>query len=77
MLDDADSAFKKLGMDRAQHGAYLFRSLQENNAILAFGSDWPVRITISHESMNYFTGISGTTVLRSQISILLVVSEQL
>ncbi|XP_031383478.1 protein LONG AFTER FAR-RED 3 isoform X1 [Punica granatum] len=42
LLDDADSAFKKLGEERAQHGSYLFRSLQENKARLAFGSDWPV-----------------------------------
>ncbi|KAK4746232.1 hypothetical protein SAY87_012544 [Trapa incisa] len=42
LMDDAHSVFKKLGMERAQGGAYLFRSLQENGARLAFGSDWPV-----------------------------------
>lgn len=44
MLYDADSAAKKLGMDRAQKGSYLFRSLLASNARLAFGSDWPVSI---------------------------------
>ncbi|XP_047265175.1 protein LONG AFTER FAR-RED 3 isoform X5 [Capsicum annuum] len=42
LLDDADSATKKLGSERAERGAYLFKSLLTNNAQLAFGSDWPV-----------------------------------
>ncbi|OVA15098.1 Imidazolonepropionase [Macleaya cordata] len=42
LLDDADSAGKKLGMERATTGSYLFRSLLASNAMLAFGSDWPV-----------------------------------
>ncbi|XP_038680150.1 protein LONG AFTER FAR-RED 3 isoform X2 [Tripterygium wilfordii] len=42
LLDDADSAIRKLGMDRAQKGSYLFRSLLAGHAQLAFGSDWPV-----------------------------------
>ncbi|XP_065637666.1 protein LONG AFTER FAR-RED 3 isoform X3 [Quercus suber] len=42
LLDDADSATKKLGMDRAQKESFLFRSLLASNALLAFGSDWPV-----------------------------------
>lgn len=40
--DDADSAAKKLGVDRAQQGSYLFHSLLASNARLALGSDWPV-----------------------------------
>nr|GMD71912.1 putative amidohydrolase YtcJ [Ipomoea batatas] len=42
LLDDADSAIKKLGLKRAEGGSYLFKSLLANNAHLAFGSDWPV-----------------------------------
>ncbi|XP_057496079.1 protein LONG AFTER FAR-RED 3 isoform X2 [Actinidia eriantha] len=42
LLDDADSAKRKLGAERAQRGSYLFQSLLANNAMLAFGSDWPV-----------------------------------
>ncbi|KAM7265368.1 hypothetical protein ACFE04_003051 [Oxalis oulophora] len=42
LLDDADSASKKLGNDRAQKGSYLFRSLLVSNSHLALGSDWPV-----------------------------------
>ncbi|XP_019453825.1 PREDICTED: uncharacterized protein LOC109355242 [Lupinus angustifolius] len=42
LLDDADTASKKLGKDRAEKESYLFRSLLDNNALLAFGSDWPV-----------------------------------
>ncbi|PON98778.1 Phosphonate metabolism PhnM [Trema orientale] len=42
LLDDLESATKKLGFDRAQKGSYLFRSLLNSNAQLAFGSDWPV-----------------------------------
>ncbi|TKY68299.1 putative amidohydrolase YtcJ [Spatholobus suberectus] len=42
LLDDADSTSKKLGKDRAEKESYLFRSLLNNNALLAFGSDWPV-----------------------------------
>ncbi|CAH2064021.1 unnamed protein product [Thlaspi arvense] len=42
LLDDADTAPKKLGSDRAQKESYLFQSLLNGNALLAFGSDWPV-----------------------------------
>ncbi|XP_071715517.1 protein LONG AFTER FAR-RED 3 [Rutidosis leptorrhynchoides] len=42
LLDDADSAVKKIGVQRAQEGSYLFQSLLANNALVAFGSDWPV-----------------------------------
>ncbi|KAK8575714.1 hypothetical protein V6N13_033028 [Hibiscus sabdariffa] len=42
LLDDADAAIRKLGVDRAQKGSYLFRSLLSSNALLALGSDWPV-----------------------------------
>ncbi|XP_027343875.1 protein LONG AFTER FAR-RED 3-like [Abrus precatorius] len=42
LLDDADSASKKLGKDRAERESYLFKSLLDANALVAFGSDWPV-----------------------------------
>ncbi|XP_075502001.1 protein LONG AFTER FAR-RED 3 isoform X2 [Primulina tabacum] len=42
LLDDADSARKKLGVDRANGGSYLFHSLLTGNGQLALGSDWPV-----------------------------------
>lgn len=42
LLDDADSAAKKLGAERAHKGSYLFQSLLASNTQLAFGSDWPV-----------------------------------
>ncbi|KAK1279063.1 hypothetical protein QJS04_geneDACA007388 [Acorus gramineus] len=42
LLDDAHSAEKKIGVDRACAGSYLFQSLLNNNAKIAFGSDWPV-----------------------------------
>ncbi|WOK99095.1 hypothetical protein Cni_G07807 [Canna indica] len=42
ILDDAGSAEKKIGIMRAQSGSYLFRSLFNSGAIVAFGSDWPV-----------------------------------
>ncbi|KAM3685846.1 hypothetical protein ACJW31_11G149700 [Castanea mollissima] len=42
LLGDADTATKKLGTDRAQKESYLFWSLLASNALLAFGSDWPV-----------------------------------
>ncbi|CAN1813684.1 Protein LONG AFTER FAR-RED 3 [Linum perenne] len=42
LLDDADTAPKKLGTERSLTGSYLFRSLQDSNAPLALGSDWPV-----------------------------------
>ncbi|XP_077249939.1 protein LONG AFTER FAR-RED 3-like isoform X2 [Tasmannia lanceolata] len=42
LLDDVDPAIKKLGVDRAQRGSYLFQSLLSSNARLTFGSDWPV-----------------------------------
>ncbi|CAM0885086.1 unnamed protein product [Alopecurus aequalis] len=42
LLDDADSAGKKIGIERAERSSYLFRSLSAGGAHLAFGSDWPV-----------------------------------
>ncbi|KAJ0100961.1 hypothetical protein Patl1_05358 [Pistacia atlantica] len=42
LLDDADSAIKKLGMDRAHKASYLFGSILAGDAQLALGSDWPV-----------------------------------
>ncbi|KAL8555259.1 hypothetical protein ACS0TY_003170 [Phlomoides rotata] len=42
LLDDANSAIKKLGDKRAQRGSYLFNSLLAGNVQLALGSDWPV-----------------------------------
>ncbi|XP_058079669.1 protein LONG AFTER FAR-RED 3 [Magnolia sinica] len=42
LLDDADSAAKKLGVTRSLAGSYLFQSLLSGNACVAFGSDWPV-----------------------------------
>ncbi|XP_050381624.1 protein LONG AFTER FAR-RED 3 isoform X2 [Argentina anserina] len=42
LLFDADSVNKKLGIDRAEKGSYLFQSLLRSNVELAFGSDWPV-----------------------------------
>ncbi|XP_076960349.1 protein LONG AFTER FAR-RED 3-like [Bidens hawaiensis] len=42
LLDDADSALKKIGLERTQRGSYLFQSLHAGNALVAFGSDWPV-----------------------------------
>lgn len=44
LLDDADTAGKKLGNDRAEKESYLFKSLLDSNALVAFGSDWPVSI---------------------------------
>lgn len=56
LLDDADSAIKKLGVERAQKGSYLFKSLLASNAQLTFGSDWPVGFLIlfMHASCGYF-----------------------
>jgi predicted amidohydrolase YtcJ len=45
LLDDADSAGKKIGVERAERSSYLFRSLSAGGAHLAFGSDWPVCIS--------------------------------
>ncbi|KAL7593708.1 protein LONG AFTER FAR-RED 3 [Lactuca sativa] len=42
LLDDADSAIRKIGVERAQKGSYLFQTLLTSNALVAFGSDWPV-----------------------------------
>ncbi|XP_020081247.1 uncharacterized protein LOC109704879 [Ananas comosus] len=42
LLDDANSAGKKLGEDRALRSSYLFKSLLDAGTHLAFGSDWPV-----------------------------------
>ncbi|XP_028089684.1 protein LONG AFTER FAR-RED 3 isoform X1 [Camellia sinensis] len=41
LLDDADSAIRKLGVERAHKGSYLFQSLLASKAQLVFGSDWP------------------------------------
>lgn len=45
LLDDADSAGKKIGVERAERSSYLFLSLLAGGAHLAFGSDWPVCIS--------------------------------
>uniref|UniRef100_A0A453GP25 Amidohydrolase 3 domain-containing protein n=1 Tax=Aegilops tauschii subsp. strangulata TaxID=200361 RepID=A0A453GP25_AEGTS len=45
LLDDADSAGRKIGVERAERSSYLFRSLLAGGAHLAFGSDWPVCIS--------------------------------
>lgn len=42
LLDDAISAARKLGEQRAENGSYLFQSLLASHSLLAFGSDWPV-----------------------------------
>ncbi|XAR63532.1 hypothetical protein NMG60_11023496 [Bertholletia excelsa] len=42
LLDDADTAIRKLGRERAKKESYLFQSLLTGKALLAFGSDWPV-----------------------------------
>ncbi|KAJ4804799.1 Amidohydrolase family [Rhynchospora pubera] len=42
LLDDAAAAENKLGIKRAHQGSYLFQSLLDGGARLAFGSDWPV-----------------------------------
>lgn len=42
MLDDAGAAEKKIGTKRALEGSYIFQSLLDGGAPLAFGSDWPV-----------------------------------
>lgn len=42
LLDDANSAAKKIGSERSERGSYTFRSLLAGGARLAFGSDWPV-----------------------------------
>ncbi|KAL2461133.1 Amidohydrolase family [Abeliophyllum distichum] len=56
LLYDADSAIKKLGMERAQRGSYLFKSLLAGNAQLALGSDWPVVECISlNDALNAYT----------------------
>ena len=43
LLDDANSAGNKIGVERAERSSYTFRSLLDGGAQLAFGSDWPVR----------------------------------
>ncbi|KAL5078250.1 hypothetical protein RYX36_017234 [Vicia faba] len=52
LLADADFAAKKLGNDRAERESYLFKSLLDSNALVAFGSDWPVA------DMNPLSGIN-------------------
>lgn len=47
LLDDVESIEKKLGLDRAQKESYLFQTLLNSKAQLAFGSDWPVRTSLS------------------------------
>ncbi|TVU36822.1 hypothetical protein EJB05_18771 [Eragrostis curvula] len=42
LLDDANSAAKKIGTERAERSSYTFQSLLAGGARLAFGSDWPV-----------------------------------
>uniref|UniRef100_A0ACD5XKP2 Uncharacterized protein n=1 Tax=Avena sativa TaxID=4498 RepID=A0ACD5XKP2_AVESA len=42
LLDDAESAGNKIGVERAERSSYLFQSLLAGGAHLAFGSDWPV-----------------------------------
>ncbi|XP_076939973.1 protein LONG AFTER FAR-RED 3-like isoform X1 [Bidens hawaiensis] len=42
MLGDADTAVKKIGLERTQKGSYLYQSLVAHNALVALGSDWPV-----------------------------------
>jgi hypothetical protein len=59
LLDDADSAGKKIGIERAERSSYLFRSLLSGGAHLAFGSDWPVCIPeTSSVTENHFTNIA-------------------
>ena len=41
LIDDGRWAEKRIGPERAK-GTYAFRSLLDNGATLAFGSDWPV-----------------------------------
>jgi predicted amidohydrolase YtcJ len=41
LIDDANWAGKRLGPERIRH-SYVFRSLLDQHAILAFGSDWSV-----------------------------------
>jgi predicted amidohydrolase YtcJ len=44
LLDDAGAAEVKIGTKRAQEGSYIFQSLLDGGAQLAFGSDWPVHL---------------------------------
>ncbi|KAM0930699.1 hypothetical protein ACQ4PT_000792 [Festuca glaucescens] len=46
LLDDADSAGKKIGVERAERSSYLFRSLLAGGTHLAFGSDWPLTVCV-------------------------------
>lgn len=59
LLDDANSAGKKLGEVRALRSSYLFKSLLDADTHLAFGSDWPVSFlklyTYNFECL-YFSG---------------------
>ena len=41
LIDDGRWAEKRIGAERAR-GAYMFRSLLDSGAVLAFGSDWHV-----------------------------------
>jgi hypothetical protein len=59
LLDDAGSAGKKIGIERAEQSSYLFRSVLSGGARLAFGSDWPVCIPeTSSVPENHFTNIA-------------------
>ncbi|XP_062093577.1 protein LONG AFTER FAR-RED 3-like [Humulus lupulus] len=52
LLYDFESATKKLGLDRARKGSYLFGSLLSGNATLAFGLDWPAFVSfVQHNFM--------------------------
>uniref|UniRef100_A0A804N7E9 Amidohydrolase 3 domain-containing protein n=1 Tax=Zea mays TaxID=4577 RepID=A0A804N7E9_MAIZE len=42
LLDDADHAWSKIGVERSERSSYTFRSLLDGGAQLAFGSDWPI-----------------------------------
>ncbi|PWZ30262.1 putative amidohydrolase YtcJ [Zea mays] len=42
LLDDADRAWSKIGVERSERSSYTFRSLLDGGAQLAFGSDWPI-----------------------------------
>lgn len=64
MLDDAGSAIKKLGLERAEKSSYLFGSLHSSSAKLGFGSDWPVSIFIITISVNASVGTIQIKLMR-------------
>ncbi|XP_019102380.1 PREDICTED: uncharacterized protein LOC104791878 isoform X3 [Camelina sativa] len=55
LLDDADSVVKKLGSERGLRDSYLFQSLLNGNALLALGSDWPVRFRYNLHIQIFYT----------------------